>query len=197
MVKVNPVLTDRYDINLKCLPIWEIHDFFVPDITDWKDGEAFEQYNSKLLETNNRIELSPKNSNFISLLKDIDNVREYIINQGVKDYDLNSLWFDHLNNLVPAKNLRFLCDKPGWEMFRHLDHRAHAGVLIINLIDNPENTGTMFGNSQLGEVEYTSPIGKGSGVFFLNTHNAWHSVSNLSDRNRYILYVPFTIPINI
>jgi uracil DNA glycosylase len=34
---------------------------------------------------------------------------------------------------------------------------------------------------------------KYQGCFFINTHETWHSIKNMSDKNRYILYIPIGI----
>ena len=115
---------------------------------------------------------------------------------GYTAYSIEYIWFDRLYKFALSpftEHITIICDKPGFIMGSHLDNRNMFGILILNVIDNPVGTGTVFARSYNGEALYTAPTKKNSGVFFMNTHETWHSVANMSNSNRYILYIPIGI----
>ena len=82
----------------------------------------------------------------------------------------------------------------------HLDNRDVFAVVIVNLQDNPEGTGTKMLNPfgitkrKQDEVVYQGPIEKGTGILMFNNWNTWHSIENYSQENRLIAY--YTIGID-
>lgn len=195
MIKLLPMLQDIRDPSgLQSMPVWEVQDFWVPDITGWEESEPFyKQKSEKLIQTRRRMELTcsitaDENFRILSQLKDIS---DHVKNSS--DYDIEYLWFDQFENLEPKDKFSYLCDKPQWSMTRHLDNRGVVAGLIVNLIDNPEGTGTSFSQTYDGEILYSGPTKKGSGIFFINTHELWHEIKNFSDNNRYILFATYII----
>jgi hypothetical protein len=81
-----------------------------------------------------------------------------------------------------------LLDKPGFNMPAHIDSRIVLGVLIINLQDNPENSGTYY-----EQLDYRAPTQKGTGTFMLNHINTLHSINQPGPTDRLIGYQPLTI----
>jgi len=70
----------------------------------------------------------------------------------------------------------------------HIDSRIVLGVLIINLQDNPENSGTYY-----EQLDYRAPTQKGTGTFMLNHINTLHSINQPGPTDRLIGYQPLTI----
>ena len=81
-----------------------------------------------------------------------------------------------------------LLDKPGFMMDPHVDNRFVLGVVIINLQDNPKDSGTYF-----DQMEYSGPTQKGTGTFMLNHTNTLHSINQPGPTNRLIGYQIITI----
>ena len=196
MHTIEPAFADRTR-HYGLMPLWVIENFFVPDISSWDKTIDYNHKSDILSSTHNRVELVPELSNddLDKLNVQINQIKDYVIANATTQYQVENLWFDYLEKLIPMKRIIFLCDKPSWKMDKHLDNRIIAGVLIINLVDNPEETGTKFSPTFDEVTKYQAPTKKGSGIFFLNSHNMWHSIENNSDRNRYILYVSFIIPV--
>ena len=199
-MKITPVLqhitTNRVG---HTMPVWEIEDFPMPliDINECSIIGPMDQKNPDVT-ANFRLSLS---YNFSDTMK---NQWEYTVKEfmhhmksvGYADYSINYLWFDRLYqfSISPlTEHIAITCDKPGLNMGSHLDNRNMFGIMILNMIDNPEGTGTEFSRTYNGEVLYTSPTKKNSGVFFMNTHETWHAIKNMSTSNRYIFYIPIGI----
>ena len=61
-------------------------------------------------------------------------------------------------------------------------------VLIMNLQDNPENSGTYY-----DQLDYRAPTQKGTGTFMLNHNNTLHSINQPGPTDRLIGYQTLTI----
>lgn len=200
-MKITPVLQHITLPMGHSMPVWEIEDFPMPDINieDCVELEALDQRNERLRKTNKRISLS---YNFTEDMKHIwsNNIQvfnDYMKTKGYSDYSMEYIWFDRLlkSNVSPlVEHIYMLCDKPGWDMGMHLDNRNIFGVLILNLVDNPPGTGTQFARYHDSDIVYSGLTKKSSGVFFMNTSETWHAIKNMSDKNRYIMYIPVGIP---
>lgn len=73
-------------------------------------------------------------------------------------------------------------DLPDFNMGVHLDNRNIKWTLIINLEDN--TTSTKF--HLPGKQEFTGPTKRGSGLFYFNNHELYHSIE-VTDL-RYIIF---------
>ena len=102
---------------------------------------------------------------------------------------LDQMWKGHLERFVwPVGGVSTLLDKPGFMMHPHVDNRFVLGVLIINLQDNPTGSGTHF-----PRLDYTSPVKRGTGVFFLNHVNTEHGIKQPGPEDRLIAYQTLTL----
>tara|TARA_B100001057_G_scaffold191393_1_gene192309 strand:+ start:3058 stop:3672 length:615 start_codon:yes stop_codon:yes gene_type:complete len=94
-------------------------------------------------------------------------------------------------------SLHVIKDKNEFKMTGHMDNREVVGVLIINLQDNPPGTGTTFHTKPYSKndenVWYEGPTEQFSGIFMINNWNTWHSVRNMSGKDRYIGYQTLNI----
>ncbi len=77
-------------------------------------------------------------------------------------------------------------DTPGFELIKHFDNRLVFGNFILNLIDNPVST-KFYDYTRNDRLIYEAPYKKGTGVFFVNYENTYHSYKNDSFTNRYAL----------
>ena len=82
-------------------------------------------------------------------------------------------------------------------VLRSKEQDVVIAVLIVNLHDNPEGTGTKFVNNPYEKhtyenykenLWYEGPTKKGTGLFFLNNWNTWHRIENDTGKTRYIAY---------
>ena len=175
----------------KNFPIWEITGWQVPYV-DYTKVIPFDQ-SSKYYKNN---ELRQE----VNL--PIDMSQSIRIEEMLKESDLlilDQMWKGHLNRLVwpqglegasfdRSGNTNILLDKPGFNMGPHIDNRFVIGVLIINLQDNPIGSGTFF-----PELDYTGPIKKGTGIFFLNHINTEHKIYQPGPQDRLIAYQTLTL----
>ena len=86
-------------------------------------------------------------------------------------------------------------DSPGYKMEPHHDNRGIFGNIIINLKDNIDST-VFYNYQRIGNLENSSYIGSNEadkGVFFLNSENTLHSVTNSSQTDRYVLNIALVI----
>jgi hypothetical protein len=197
-MKITPVLQHITNPLGHTMPIWEIEDFSIPDINidDCTVIGPYDQGNTR--SSQKRLILSYDFTNEMKQqwANNIQAFNEYMKTTGYAAYSINYLWFNSLHKFeVPTsiESINILCDKPEWQMSMHLDNRNLFGVMILNLVDNPENTGTMFARYHNSDIVYTSPTKKNSGIFFMNTSEMWHAIKNMSDSNRYIFYIPVGI----
>tara|TARA_B100000073_G_scaffold89545_1_gene70448 strand:- start:980 stop:1591 length:612 start_codon:yes stop_codon:yes gene_type:complete len=111
------------------------------------------------------------------LRKEINNdkIIKYMWPRGLDNIDLNS---NHKWELLKCP--------PNFKMGKHIDNREVLGVIIINLVDNAEGSGTKIGS-------YTAPNKKGTGVFFLNSQHTEHMIENKSMKPRYVFYSTISI----
>lgn len=178
------------------MPVWEIQDFPLPDI-DLNKCEEKGVLDQKRVgadkeKEKSRIELSVTltDQQKKEWEQNMSSFMRYMQTVGYKDYSFWSVWMEKINNFcirTSAENLTIIKDVPGSHMGYHLDNRAMFGVLIINVIDNPPGVSTTFSRTYNGEILYQAPTKKGSGVFFLNTHEMWHKIENFSSHDRYTI----------
>lgn len=116
--------------------------------------------------------------------------------------EIGAMWFGKnqkfkWNNDYPP---RILLDGGGFYMEPHLDNRDVFAVVIVNLQDNPEGSGTQMISpferrpSMKDQTVYQGPTKKGTGILFFNNWNTWHRIENNSNKNRLIAY--YTIGID-
>ena len=165
-------------------PIWEVTDWLLPDI-DYSElvTKVFDQsskhYKSSNLRQETNIEINMYEQGV--LIQDMLRENNLIV--------LDQMWKGHLERFVwPVGGVSTLLDKPGFMMHPHVDNRFVLGVLIINLQDNPTGSGTHF-----PRLDYTSPVKRGTGVFFLNHVNTEHGIKQPGPEDRLIAYQTLTL----
>ena len=173
----------------KDFPIWEVSDFEVPN------------FNYILSNPNNYTQLGYDNGGLrqsIKTPKEVDfawhksclPIQEML--RTCDELVLQQMWCGKLKSFEwpdPEHNsVDVLLDKPDFMMPPHVDNRGVLGVIIINLQDNPENSGTYF-----DQLDYRGPTQKGTGIFMLNHINTLHSVNQPGPTDRLIGYQTLVI----
>ena len=77
-------------------------------------------------------------------------------------------------------------DTPGFKLSKHIDNRFTVANFILNLIDNPVST-KFYDYRNDSKLIYEAPKEKGTGIFFLNYENNYHSYNNDTNENRYAM----------
>jgi hypothetical protein len=102
---------------------------------------------------------------------------------------LNSKKYDSMYDFVKKHtniNTHIFMDKPGMNFAPHFDNRLVFANFILNLDDNPISTKFYdYGNNS--KLIYEAPKEKGTGIFFLNHQNTYHSYNNDTNQNRYAM----------
>jgi len=180
-------------------PIWKIKGFILPDI-GWQRGEPFDQLirSNEYGEFNSpeglRRNLTHTNKDEFQKFLDVWNSYTTQLEQMLISTDIlivDQMWKGHIKRLhwpQHHKNIDFLLDQPNFKMGNHLDNRYVLGVLIINLQDNPEGSGTY-----IKELDYTGTTEKGTGILILNNYNTYHSIMQPGPGVRKIGYQTLTI----
>lgn len=98
------------------------------------------------------------------------------------DYNMEAVW--PIDPWYKPEDFTFniIKDYPGFSMSTHLDNRNVKWTLIINLEDNFSCTRFQIPNRRT----ISGPTKKGSGVFYFNHHELYHSIDVLD--TRYILF---------
>jgi len=188
-MQINPTIYDY--------PVFELSGVDLPDIiTDKKLA-----YEENLLRSvsNKRKEIIDIPENFLEIWHQHGATLEKFITDPqlqINTPEIGAMWFGK-NQKFKWNNKdspRILLDGAGFYMEPHLDNRDIFAVVIVNLQDNPEGTGTKILNPfgitkrKQDEVIYQGPIKKGTGILMLNNWNTWHSIENYSQENRLIAY---------
>ena len=174
-------------------PIWEITEIEIPDkVYDSIKGGTWTVYDefikSKtfsqpvtrfILEDHDRF-----STQFIS-----DEINTFIYSQ--KHYDLSLIQKkdpDFINKIrtLPWK-IDLNKDIANYKLGVHVDNSQFAGTCIINLRDNQTVT-EYFADKDGKELIFKGSGKKGTGVLHLNTPYTFHSVTNTSGEDRYILH---------
>ena len=169
-------------------PIWEITNFDLPDLVL---NELLDSDEVKRLEINAKREpryLNWGNSNHFDFKEKwfghTQKIQRYL--QSGLAYEecteLLSMWptkFERFEWGAGERSIQIIHDRTGFKMAPHIDNRMVIGVLLINLQDNPEGSGTTF-HKDPGSISpwHQGPTSKCTGVFFLNNWNTWHSIEN-------------------
>ena len=77
-------------------------------------------------------------------------------------------------------------------MAPHVDNRFVFGILILNLKNNASSTNFYKRYEEQKAPSYTAPTEFGKGVFFLNSENATHSITN-SANNRIVSFTTYQV----
>ena len=180
---------------IKHYPVFEISGYDLPNIN------FIEQENNQ---HSKRIEVTDVSKEFYKQWNLYGKqIQDFIVDPKLKTNceEIGVSWFGRNekfrwdNNYLP----KILIDSPGFFMDPHIDNRVVFAILIINLQDNPEGTGTQmlspFGKTAktIDEVVYQSPTQKGTGILMFNNWNTWHKIENKTDSNRFIAYQTITI----
>jgi hypothetical protein len=89
-------------------------------------------------------------------------------------------------------NTHIFMDSPGFGFAPHFDNRFVFANFIVNLDDNPIST-KFYDYRKNSKLIYEAPKEKGTGVFFLNYENSFHSYMNDTNINRYAMMSSITI----
>tara|TARA_Y100000004_G_C8830814_1_gene376089 strand:+ start:191 stop:787 length:597 start_codon:yes stop_codon:yes gene_type:complete len=194
-MQINPTINDY--------PVFELSGVDLPDIII--DNKLAYEENLLSSVSNKRKEITDIPENFLERWHQHGATIEKFITDPqlqINTPEIGSMWFGKnqkfkWNNEYPP---RILLDGAGFYMEPHLDNRDVFAVVIVNLQDNPEGTGTKMLNPfgitkrKQDEVVYQGPIKKGTGILMFNNWNTWHSIENYSQENRLIAY--YTIGID-
>ena len=170
-------------------PIWEVTEFEVPNfnyilsnprnyIQDGHDNDGLRQSIKIPQEVN------------LAWHKSCQPIQEML--KTCDELVVEQMWCGKLKSLEWPNpeycSIDVLLDKPGFNMPPHIDNRIVLGVLIMNLQDNPENSGTYY-----EQLDYRAPTQKGTGTFMLNHINTLHSINQPGPTDRLIGYQTLTI----
>lgn len=194
-MQINPTINDY--------PVFELSEVDLPDIII--DNKLAYEENLLSSVSNKRKEITDIPENFLERWHQHGATLEKFITDPqlqINTPEIGAMWFGKnqkfkWNNEYPP---RILLDSAGFYMEPHLDNRDVFAVVIVNLQDNPEGTGTKMLNPfgitkrKQDEVIYQGPIKKGTGILMFNNWNTWHSIENYSQENRLIAY--YTIGID-
>jgi hypothetical protein len=179
-------------------PVWEISGFDLLDVTIEKNAPVEYEFQDPLMKRG-RVYCTISDDDFYTTFKErCVTIEEYMTgDQILLDCpEVKNMWFNMLYNFRwPTNNPVIIIDKPGFYMDPHIDNRNVLGILIINLQDNPEGSGTRFFKdyNRPNVITYTGPVKKGTGIFMLNNWNTMHSIRNDSDKERIIAYRTITL----
>ena len=188
-MQINPTINDY--------PVFELSEVDLPDIII--DNKLAYEENLLSSVSNKRKEITDIPENFLERWHQHGATLEKFITDPqlqINTPEIGAMWFGKnqkfkWNNEYPP---RILLDSAGFYMEPHLDNRDVFAVVIVNLQDNPEGTGTKMLNPfgitkrKQDEVVYQGPIKKGTGILMFNNWNTWHSIENYSQQDRLIAY---------
>ena len=122
-----------------------------------------------------------------NLYKIIDEI--YQNNQTIfgRSWILNLKKYNNMYDFVKKYttiNTHIFMDRPGMELKPHFDNRLVFANFILNLDDNPVST-KFYDYRDNIKLIYEAPKEKGTGIFFLNHENSFHSYINDTNQNRY------------
>lgn len=194
-MQINPTINDY--------PVFELSEVDLPDIII--DNKLAYEENLLSSVSNKRKEITDIPENFLERWHQHGATLEKFITDPqlqINTPEIGAMWFGKNQKFKWNKEYppRILLDSAGFYMEPHLDNRDVFAVVIVNLQDNPEGTGTKMLNPfgitkrKQDEVIYQGPIKKGTGILMFNNWNTWHSIENYSQENRLIAY--YTIGID-
>ena len=185
------------------LPVFELSEFDLPDIELINDLEYGENpvSNVSIL----RREIIIDSDEFLQRWHEHGNTLEEFIKDPQlqkNNSEIGAMWFGRnqkfrwCHALAPT----ILQDSPGFFMEPHLDNRTVLGVVIVNLKDNPDGTGTEILELPSNTHDHTrmpplykAPTKKGTGILLFNNWNTWHRIANKSNEERLIAYYTLSI----
>tara|TARA_Y100000385_G_C13096050_1_gene641378 strand:+ start:919 stop:1533 length:615 start_codon:yes stop_codon:yes gene_type:complete len=183
------------------VPVWELSNVTLPDL----DVPAlYNNSTEKLLPMSQKrepMDLVEGNDNHLKFqtewLKHCDTIQTFLKDGSAykECVELQPMWPNGFARFDWPRHLsciQIMHDRDGFNMGSHIDNRTVVGVVIINLQDNPIGSGTSFHRytdpHNVEDSWYQGPTKKGTGVFFLNNWNTWHSVNNSGGGDRLIAY---------
>lgn len=177
----------RYRLINEKFPVWEIDEFILPDV----DLQTVKTYDQGYVSSSSHLRQQCKPALDQKFFCDVwdehtKELQRFMRNEMNDIEEVRQMWMGNLQNFVyPPFSLsgEFIEDKEGFDMAPHIDNRNVVGVLIINLINNPDNSGTRF-----VDMSYNGPTKKHTGVFMLNNYNTRHGIVNPGPGNRLIGY---------
>lgn len=170
-------------------PIWEVTDFEVPNFNYiLANPNNFNQHGHDNKGLRQSIKI-PQEVN-LAWHKSCQPIQEML--RTCDELVVDDMWKGRLKDLSwpdpEYSHVDVLLDKPGFMMYPHVDNRFVLGVVIINLQDNPKDSGTYY-----EQLDYRAPTQKGTGTFMLNHTNTLHSINQPGPTNRLIGYQTITI----
>ena len=176
-------------IEYKGRGIWEITGFKFHDIDVSGMSKGWVPWNKYPTDNREVLDHTVLHRNWhIDLKNQLDGLTGLLRREINNDKIIKFMWPRGLDNIDLNSNHKWEILKcpPHFRMNKHIDNREVLGVIVINLVDNAEGSGTKIGT-------YTAPNKKGSGVFFLNSQHTEHMIENKSSKPRYVFYSTLTI----
>lgn len=171
----NPIWTFDYTIDDEIETKLEQADFGVEKIFVSR-RDQYNVGNSAELDTL----LKDFSYNFRSVLADLLTLKKEILS----DRWLRKSGEDLMK--VAGIHTKIFRDPPKFSMTPHLDNTFMIANAILNLVDNEDST-TFHDYRNPKKVVFVGPKKKNKGIIFLNTPGSLHSISNTSNRPRYII----------
>ena len=172
----------------KDYPVWELTEFDLPELAI---DSLLDTSVANVLQNNSKREpnhLDWDNPNHFHFKErwfgHTNKIQKYLKSERAYEEctELLSMWpnrFERFEWGQGEQSIQIIHDRSGFKMSPHIDNRMVIGVVIINLQDNPKDSGTTFHKEPLvSSPWYNGPTKKGTGVFFLNNWNSWHSIEN-------------------
>ena len=191
-VKQGAMKGEKWSNNTHPLPIWELHDLPVPDISLFNkrtdillDGQ--ERFVKDLNDPHRYVcvpneetllEFNKQHSIFAQSISQClheiqkKNKDTYTIAELPRKIDL-SILANNIDNI--SKGIKYIGDQAGCGMGWHLDNRLATGAMIINLQDNVDSTEFAL-SDEADEALYRGPTKRGTGIFWFNTYATFHRI---------------------
>ena len=168
-------------------PVWEVSEFHVPKYMFTGDDTYDQGYESDTVHLRKESKPGIDKLDFCDAWDANTTILEKYIQGDISNIEeVRQMWMKSLSKfrMPKFKDVGVVIqDGEGFDMSPHIDNRHVFGVLIINLEDNPEGSGTRF-----LELGYEGPVLKGTGVFMLNNWNTTHAITNPGPGPRLIGY---------
>jgi len=166
------------------VPLWFFENVDLPEIDfsilNWNDLKT------TLLQSNQRKIANHSENTDAGIFEKLYTIRNDIIEQikiNHPIYGLVNLWPINTWKTNNSLNITIYKDSNNFYMHPHLDNRNIKSVFIMNLVDNPVST-----EFDIAGKIIKAPTKKGSGSFYFNHSEIWHSIGPVSS-DRYIFFV--------
>ncbi len=187
MITLRPItIHDMY-------PLWEFDYPIADDIhaAMHEDSNWAGTANNELISYSKRWSLRQDIPLFDRLIYDLEvlqkDIADAIFEPG--NFFQRATFFRWPNGVSVRGSTQIIKDLPSFNMIPHMDNRNVFAAVVLNFTDNPCSTQFYMDN----QLIHTGPTKRGTGLVFLNTEYAWHSISNTSDQPRYISFMNLTL----